>query len=65
MGNTDYLYTNPSFLNGMARSVDLFGTFTEYNMSKNGAGADAIALYNDAKMIGKDFHNSVSSIPQK
>lgn len=28
---TNFLFVNPSFANGMARTIDLFGTFSNYN----------------------------------
>ena len=58
MGETDFLVTNPSFINGIGRSIDLFGQFTEYNKSKSGKEADAKSLYNDWKAIGKDIKNT-------
>jgi hypothetical protein len=59
MGNTDYLYNSPSFITGVARAIDLYGSFTEYNISETGQQADAIALYNDVKAIGNDFYSSI------
>jgi hypothetical protein len=55
---TDYttvLYARPSFLEGMARVIDLGGTLTEYNVSLSGADADYSALYADARAIGQDM----------
>lgn len=55
MGNTDFLFVTPSFVNGMGRSIDLFGSFSEYNISKTPQEADARALRNDVRAIGDDF----------
>lgn len=55
MGNSDYLFVQPSFLNGMARTLDIFGTFTEYNKSKTGEEADARALAKDAQALREDM----------
>lgn len=35
LDDTLFLVQRPSFLNGVARSTDLFGNFTEYNYSKD------------------------------
>ena len=55
MNNTDFLVQKPSFLNGMARSIDLFGSFTRYNRSKSGAEADALALKKDFEKVAEEL----------
>ncbi len=45
--NSDFLFAQPSFVSGMARSLDLFGVFDDYNVSLDGDVADARALYAD------------------
>ncbi len=55
MGNSDYLFVKPSFLNGIARTFDLFGNFTEYNISENGEEADMRALLKDGQAIREDM----------
>lgn len=55
MGNSDFLFVQPSFFNGMARTLDIYGTFTEYNQSKTGEEADAKALAKDAQAIREDM----------
>lgn len=55
VGMTDYLFTRPSFLSGMARSLDLAGVYTRYNVSRDGDEADRRALAADVAALGADF----------
>ncbi|MDQ2686767.1 MAG: hypothetical protein M3Y28_02760 [Armatimonadota bacterium] len=41
------LYAAPSFLEGLARSIDIGDTLTEYNYSETGQAADQRALRAD------------------
>ena len=52
---TDYLYARPSFLEGMARLVDVGGTLSEYNDSPDGQIADAEAMWMDWAVVGQDM----------
>ncbi|HOV15139.1 MAG TPA: hypothetical protein PK771_12695 [Spirochaetota bacterium] len=56
---SDFLFVNPSFVNGIARTIDLFGNFSEYNISKNSLDADKKALYEDFKQVGKEQHRRI------
>lgn len=62
MSDTTFLYQMPSFLNGAARTIDLFGNFTEYNFSKSPNLADTRALNRDWVAIFKDLIKACSSI---
>ena len=53
--NFGLLYATPSFLEGMARTLDLGGTFTDYNTSRCAAEADFLALRSDWRAVGEDF----------
>jgi len=55
MGRTDFLFARPTFLEGAARTLDLFGTLQEYNLSRSGAEADAWALFEDFAAVGGDI----------
>jgi len=55
---TDYLYARPSFLEGMGRTIDLFGVLNRYNTSQNSAEADRIALTNDWLAVYKDLRKA-------
>ena len=47
--------TTPSFLSGVARSLDLMGQFDEDHDSPNGALADWLALLVDWRVVGTDL----------
>lgn len=55
LDDTLFLVQRPSFLNGVARSTDLFGNFTEYNYSKTPEEADLKAIHRDWLIIMKDL----------
>ena len=55
MNNSDFLFVKPSFFNGVARSIDVFGGFTEYNMSSDSQDADYRALVHDAQAVYGDL----------
>ncbi len=63
------LYAAPSFLEGIARVMDIGDTLTEYNTSENGAEADARALGSDWKAVGNDLRAATAQyrkeMPQK
>jgi hypothetical protein len=52
---SDFLFARPSFVRGMARTFDLFGAFTIYNISLTGAEADRRAITCDWDMTLADF----------
>ena len=52
---TDYIYARPSFLAGLARTLDLFGVFDSYNFSETSEEADFKAIYSDWKTVGADL----------
>lgn len=56
---TYYLFARPSFLEGVARTLDITGTFDSYNESPNGKVADVRALTNDWKMVGFDIQTGL------
>ena len=62
---SEFLFARPSFIEGMARILDLGGTLQEYNKSRNAAEADAIALTNDARAIGNDLRRAVAEIAEE
>jgi len=64
MGNSDFLFGQPSFFTGMARSIDLFGQFTEYNHSKTQEEADIRALMHDAQMIRQDMGSAMRELKE-
>jgi len=52
---SDYLFDTPSVLSGVARSLDLWGVFAEYNVSPTPEVADTIAMYCDWRAVGADL----------
>ena len=62
---TDFLFAQPSFLSGVARVVDLGGTFDSYNRSANEASADLRAICSDWAAIGEDMKKAIESQGKK
>jgi len=52
---TDLLYARPSFIEGMARTLDLGGTLGEYNRSVTPQQANYHALRSDFLAVGQDL----------
>jgi len=58
---TDFLFAQPSFLYGVARSVDVWGLFDRYNMSDTIEEADARAFGSDFYVTGDDLRRAMLS----
>lgn len=56
---TSLLYAQPSFLEGCARALDLWGTMTEFNESLNPEQADYLALRADWLSVGNDIRRAM------
>jgi hypothetical protein len=56
---SDFLFASPSFLEGVARILDLGATLNEYNYSQSDEKADEIALRMDWAMVGSDLHHAI------
>lgn len=52
---TSFLFVEPSFLHGFARTLDIGATYTLYNISRTSEQADAEAIYRDWLAIGMDL----------
>lgn len=61
---TDYLFAAPSFTSGVARLLDLFGGFDDYNDSPSPA-ADARAMYSDWRVTGEDLAGAMMVIERE
>ena len=59
---SDFLFAVPSFIEGMARVLDLGGTFTDYNYSPSDEMADAIAIGMDVAVVGKDMRDFLNEL---
>lgn len=55
----DLLFARPSWLSGVARSLDLAGQFDDYNESATGEMADAKALFCDWRIVGESLANAM------
>lgn len=49
------LYSQPSFLEGMARLVDFAGSLNNYNISRTPEEADGRAILSDWEAVGFDL----------
>lgn len=61
---TTFLFARPSFIEGVARTLDIGGTLQSYNISDTGDLADAIALYLDGAAIGDDLRAAIEAIAE-
>jgi hypothetical protein len=52
---TDYLFARPSFIEGIARNIDMFGTLNCYNYPINDEDADYRAMKADRAALRADF----------
>lgn len=59
---TDFLFAQPSFASGAARSLDLWGTFDDYNRSESPAEADAKAIAADWRVVGQDIYDAIEKV---
>jgi len=59
-GSSMILFATPSFLEGMARVVDIGGTLNEYNSAMDGAQADRLAFLADVVAISDDIVGGLS-----
>lgn len=58
---TNSLFAVPSFLSGLARTFDVWGTFDVYNASRTPSEADAYALYSDWHIVGQHIRDAAIS----
>jgi len=62
---TDFLFAQPSFLSGFARSLDICGTFDAYNRSADESSADLRAISSDWQVLGRDMKEAIKSVKDK
>ena len=66
MGNySTLLFATPSYLSGAARTLDLGGTFDDYNDMPTGEMADAAAMQSDWYAIGEDLRHAIQQYEQE
>ena len=61
MGRSDYLFSSGGFLDGMSRTLDIFGVFDNYNVSSSSEEADRVAIANDWLAVGDDMNHALDS----
>ena len=54
-----FLFARPSFVEGIARVLDMGDTLTEFNQSLHGSQADRIALASDWMAVGCDIRDAI------
>jgi hypothetical protein len=59
---SDFLFARPSFLEGIGRTIDLFGVMDDYNYSDTPEEADLMALKADISALRNDFNTSFSRV---
>lgn len=62
MGKTDFLFARPSFLEGVARAIDLGSTLQVYNTSDTPEQADRRALTEDFVVVGEDMREAIREV---
>ena len=61
---TCFLYARPDALDGVARTLDLGGTFDEYNTSLTPEQADALAIASDWQVVGDDLEGAIATFAE-
>jgi hypothetical protein len=56
---SDFLFAQPSFASGAARTLDLWGHFDDYNQSDSAVEADARAIASDWFVVGQDLYDAL------
>ena len=56
---SDFLFARPSFLEGLARVLDIRGTLQTYNQSESGEVADRTPFAMDMQAIGQDMRTAM------
>jgi hypothetical protein len=59
---TDYLFARPSFLEGMGRNFDIFGSMNQYNYAKTSAESDQMAIMADWDAVYGDLLNAYEDL---
>jgi len=59
------LFARPSFLEGIARLVDLGGTLQIYNGNRTPQEADWLSLQSDWHMVGHDIREAIIEFEER
>ena len=63
--SSDFLFANPSFLEGWARLFDFGDTLNEYNSSLSPKMADGIAMWLDWGVTGTDIAQAIANFAEE
>ena len=55
----DFLFAMPSWVSGVARTLDLVAQFDSYDESPTGKIADAKALFSDWRIVGETLASAM------
>ena len=59
--DTGFLFSSPSWMQGVASAMDLGGTLVEYNVSRTPQEADVRAIASDWAITGKDIQKAAEN----
>jgi len=62
---TDRLFVRPTFLSGVARVFDVFGTYDRYNVTPTPEEADARATASDWGMTLGDLRTTTDAVRER
>jgi len=65
MSESFFLFALPSIAEGIGSVIDFAGSWHVYNESQTPRQADARAIYNDWKAVGKDIHTSMDIVMEE
>ena len=60
--HASFRFAMPSFLSGMARTLDFMGTLDDYQWDTSDERLDALALYHDWSAVGDDLGAAMSDL---
>lgn len=60
-----FLFAQPSFRSGVARTLDLWGLYNEFNVSPTPEVADARAMRSDWNALGTDLYGALSKVERE
>lgn len=62
MSTSDFLFAKPSFIDGVASVIDLFGMLPDYNESEDAQASDARAMRADCLALQSDAHIAFQTV---
>lgn len=62
---SNFLFADPSFLEGVGRLFDFGGTLQQYNTSRSPEEADVLAAYADWSAVGSEIRRAARKAAKK